>query len=349
MALCSGKSMIAASVASSRHVLPIPAVMAGPRPAPSVWSNSSNSSGGVAARPQPRPLHQLAPCAANPSPAAPSAYVVGGDGDAELAAFQQHQQSAPRPSAAEEARTVLDQGKHAVLCTLSSGADTQGFPASSVVEYACDGTGRPFFATSTLSAHTADMLADGRVSLTVKSPSFQGMDCGRLTLQGTVSLVSEEDKARLREIYLKKYPSAFYVDFPDFKWFRMESIAAARFNGGFGRAPRLTVDEYLAAKPDPVYPFSGPVCGHMNVDHDADSKAMIKHYVGLTVDAVTMLDLDRLGINCSVKRGGQTFKLRLPFPHPAEDRKSIKDAIVEMTKKARSAAATNARTPGGTL
>lgn len=33
------------------------------------------------------------------------------------------------------------------------------------------------------------------------------------------------------------------------------------------QSPQLTVDEYLAAKPDPVYPFSRPVCGHMNADH----------------------------------------------------------------------------------
>ena len=30
----------------------------------------------------------------------------------------------------------------------------------------------------------------------------------------------------------------------------------------------------------------------------------------------------------------QGFKLRLPFPHPAEDRKGIKEAIVAMTKAA---------------
>lgn len=36
---------------------------------------------------------------------------------------------------------------------------------------------------------------------------------------------------------------------------------------------------------------------------------MIKHYCGIDVDAFTMLDLDRLGINCSVKRNGETFKV----------------------------------------
>ena len=37
-----------------------------------------------------------------------------------------------------------------------------------------------------------------------------------------------------------------------------------------------------------------------------------------------MLDLDRLGMNFDVKHKGSGFKLRLPFPKPAEDRKGIK-------------------------
>ncbi len=36
---------------------------------------------------------------------------------------------------------------------------------------------------------------------------------------------------------------------------------------------------------------------------------MVKHFTGLSVDRVTMLDLDRLGINCEVARQGQTFKV----------------------------------------
>ena len=38
---------------------------------------------------------------------------------------------------------------------------------------------------------------------------------------------------------------------------------------------------------------------------------------------------------------------RIPFPRPAEDRKSIKEVIIEMTKAAKAHAATDARTPGG--
>lgn len=42
-----------------------------------------------------------------------------------------------------------------------------------------------------------------------------------------------------------------------------------------------------------------------------------------------------------------SVQLRLPFPSPAEDRKAIKDQIVDMTKKAKGAAAAAARMAGG--
>ncbi|KAG2483651.1 hypothetical protein HYH03_017454 [Edaphochlamys debaryana] len=337
---------MAALTMSTAKCVRLSATSSAPRPAVPVAAVA----GARRARPAHRTLRPLAePLRATPTPTVPSQFIQGADGDAEMASFMQWQASVPRPSPAEEARTVLDQGRHGVLCTISCDKATSGFPASSVVEFVCDGSGRPFFATSSLSSHTADMLADGRISLTVQSPSFQGMDCGRLTLQGTVSQVPEAEKPRLREIFLKKYPSAFYIDFADFMWFRMDAIVAARFNGGFGRMAKMTVEEYLAAKPDPVYGFSGPVCSHMNADHVDDSKAVIKHLCGMDVDSIKVLDLDRLGMNATATRKGQTFKVRLPFPHPAEDRKAIKDNIVEMTKKAKSAAATNARTPGGTI
>jgi len=45
------------------------------------------------------------------------------------------------------------------------------------------------------------------------------------------------------------------------------------------------------------------------VDHP--TQAMIKHYVGMTVESVKMLDLDRLGMNFSVKHKGQVCAHRV--------------------------------------
>ncbi|EFJ48342.1 hypothetical protein VOLCADRAFT_104828 [Volvox carteri f. nagariensis] len=102
MALICSKSTISASVASGRSFQTIVPLSAGAR---SLLFGLASWT-----RPPARTKHQVAR-ATGPSPAVPPQYVVGGDGDPEMATFQNHQQSAPRPSAAAEARTVLDQGK----------------------------------------------------------------------------------------------------------------------------------------------------------------------------------------------------------------------------------------------
>jgi len=62
---------------------------------------------------------------------------------------------------------------------------------------------------------------------------------------------------------------------------------------------------------------------------------MVMHYVGLPdVEAAQLVALDRLGFMVQVTRQGQTFKLRLPFPRAAADRKDVKSLIVEMTQAA---------------
>ncbi|KAI8465920.1 MAG: hypothetical protein J3K34DRAFT_75734 [Monoraphidium minutum] len=271
------------------------------------------------------------------SPQVPEAYSA--EPDPEIARFQEHQKTAARPTAAEEARTMMALARSAVLSTKSATPAFDGFPFGSVVEFAVDGQGRPVLATSTLSPHTGDLLADGRCSLTVTAPGFASLQDARFTLAGRAVQLPDAERAAVREAYLAKYPQAFYVDFGDFRWFRFEEIKGGRFVGGFGRVGTVSAEDYQAASPDPVSQFAAPVCGHMNADHEADILSMVKHYVGLSAAKARMLDLDRLGFNLQVtqEEGGQSFKVRLPFVSPAEDRKSVKDRIVEMTRASRGA------------
>jgi len=62
---------------------------------------------------------------------------------------------------------------------------------------------------------------------------------------------------------------------PSIRWFILEDIRAARYNGGFAMAKKLTSEEYLSSNMDPVAPFSAPVCTHMNGDHEDDMKVCI--------------------------------------------------------------------------
>ena len=76
----------------------------------------------------------------------------------------------------------------------------------------------------------------------------------------------------------------------------------------------------------------------MNDDHMDSTIAMIRHYVGLDVSEAVITSVDSLGMYVKVKRTPrasdqpQQFKLRLPFPRQASDRKDVKTLIVEMTQ-----------------
>jgi hypothetical protein len=66
-------------------------------------------------------------------------------------------------------------------------------------------------------------------------PTAQSLQDARFTLAGRAVPLPDPDRAAAREAYLAKYPNAFYVDFGDFRWFRVEEVKGGRFVGGFGR------------------------------------------------------------------------------------------------------------------
>lgn len=45
----------------------------------------------------------------------------------------------------------------------------------------------------------------------------------------------DEQRAAAREIYLARLPESFWIDFGDFKPFKLEMVVG-NYNGGFGKA-----------------------------------------------------------------------------------------------------------------
>ncbi|OUS43565.1 root border cell-specific protein [Ostreococcus tauri] len=252
-----------------------------------------------------------------------------------------HQKSVARPSLASDARTLVQVNSTASLSTIgnSKAGALRGFPCGSIAAYASDARGRPTLALSSMSQHARDLMEDSRCTVTVQESGFDSVADGRVSLSGMLTLVPDERVAETRAAYLKRHPGAYWVDFGDFAWYEMSEIVACRIVGGFARAASVSPAEYDAATCDPVNAFSAPVCGHMNADHADSLRAMAKHYVGIDADSIEMRSIDRLGMNCRVTKDGERYDLRLPFESPAEDRKSVKDQIVLMTKAAASAGA----------
>lgn len=227
-----------------------------------------------------------------------------------------------------------------------------GYPGGSVVGFAPDEDGRPIFVFSGMSSHTVDILADPRCSVTVADKNFKGAADGRVNLMGTCErLKDEQDIAKAKEIYLQKHPGAFWIEFGDFFFYRME-VEAIRFVGGFARAGTVTPEEYKEAKPDPIMAFGGAIAQHMNEDHMSATVAIAASIVpgleaeGYVKEAV-ISRVDSLGMDVKITRDPenneqlpgqpQQFKVRLPFPSPVAERKDIKVAIMEMTNAAAAA------------
>lgn len=248
---------------------------------------------------------------------------------------QSHQEKAARLPLIEEVRTVLDHSLRGMLSTFSQ--KHEGYPSGSMVDFACDAYGSPILAVSSLAVHTKDLLANPKCSLLVAKDPEDRTDL-IITLHGDAISVSEKDREAIRTAYLARHPNAFWVDFNDFQFLRIEP-QAVRYVVGVATASlgsgEFTKEEYRAAEVDPIYQFSKPIASHMNRDHAEDTKLIVQHSTSIPVDFAQMLDVDSLGFYVKAGCKGDTFKLRVPFPRCAADRKDVKTLIVEMLQAAK--------------
>lgn len=253
--------------------------------------------------------------------------------------LRQHQDSAPKLDSATEVRTLVEYNHgYAVISTNSFAMP--GYPGGAVVGFAPDEKGRPIFSFSGMSTHTQDLRKDGRCSLTVASKEFKGAADGRVNLIGVAKKIeSEEEIEAATAIYKKKHPNAFWVDFGDFTWFRME-VELAPFVLGFARAGRLSAEEYGNAQPDAISAYGPGVAKHMNEDHRSSTVAIVRKYVGIDVDDAEIMSMDSLGMFVKITRTAiamegaqpQQMKIRVPFTQKLVDRKDAHTVIVEMSK-----------------
>ncbi|OWM78821.1 uncharacterized protein LOC116194636 isoform X2 [Punica granatum] len=276
-----------------------------------------------------RPLSSMAASSAQSHAQAPSA------GDANVfQLIQAHEEKAARLPPIEEIRTVLDRSVRGMLSTLSH--KLEDYPSGSMVDFACDADGSPILAVSSLAYHTKDLLGNPKCSLLVARDPEDMTDLV-ITVHGDAVAVTEQEKEAARAAYLSKHPNAFWVDFGDFQFMRIEP-KVVRYVSGVATAllgsGEFLKEEYKAAKVDPIAQFSKPVSSHMNRDHAEDTKAIVRHWTSIPVDSAYMLDIDSLGFNVNATCQGTSVKLRVPFTRRAVDRKDVKTLIVEMLQAA---------------
>ncbi|KAK4432208.1 hypothetical protein Salat_0982900 [Sesamum alatum] len=249
--------------------------------------------------------------------------------------IQAHQEKAARLPPIEEIRTLLHYSLRGVLSTFS--LKYEGYPSGSMVDFACDTYGSPLLAVSNLAVHTKDLLANPKCSLLVARDPEDRTDLV-IIVHGDAVPVSESDKEAIRTAYLTRHPDAFWVDFGDFQFLRIEP-KVVRYVSGVATAllgsGEFSNDEFRTAKVDPVYQFSKPIASHMNKDHAEDTRLIVQHSTSVPVEYAYMMDIDSLGFNVKAGYEGKNMKLRIPFTRRAADRKDVKTLIVEMLQAAK--------------
>lgn len=220
------------------------------------------------------------------------------------------------------ARNLFLKEGFGVLSTIS--LDMPGYPFGSIVPYCVDERCRPIIYISYIAQHTKNILADSRVSLTVKEWSA---DSGDVQAHGRVTCIADargigDDESELQERYFRYFPSAQqYKQTHDFAFFRLE-LVRVRFIGGFGQIYWVEPEEFAAQNP---FSFQQElrIIQHMNSDHgDA-----LRHYTGGVSAVMTGIDAEGFDLLVSGK------KLRLEFDEPVQDMEQARQALIAMAKR----------------
>jgi putative heme iron utilization protein len=247
---------------------------------------------------------------------------------------QESGDKAPAFDARATARAILRASRVGALGSLRP---EDGAPYTSMVAVAANQHGAPLTLISTLAVHTTNILADPRASLlldrrTDSDPSNDPMTRGRISLTGRLVKTAE---AAERERFLRYHPeAAFYADFGDFAFYRLE-IDSGHLVAGFGRIVDLSCDDLLDPLDDSADLMAGEaeIVEHMNDDH-ADA---IDLYAQYFADAVGE------GFRCAacdpdglvLARGTET--LWVPFPKRITSPNVLRMALKTMAEQARAA------------
>lgn len=144
------------------------------------------------------------------------------------------------PALITEAHRLLAGQFFGVLATHSLAHP--GYPMGSLAPYCLDNTGAPLFLLSHLAAHTRNLDANPKMSLTVAAETPDDvLQRARLSLIGDAEQVSKSDAEAISR-YFRYFPNGepYYRDL-NFRFYRLRPVHA-HWVGGFGAARWIAPD-----------------------------------------------------------------------------------------------------------
>jgi putative heme iron utilization protein len=241
----------------------------------------------------------------------------------------------PEPTHAERVRTLMSLTSVATLSTISR--KHTGYPFGSLMPFALDSSGRPIFLISNMAMHTQNLKADSRCSLFIGQAGADGdaLGAARATIIGNAEPIPENEIAGVRDNYLARHEnSRYWVDFPDFSFFRLQPIDLY-YVGGFGVMGWVEAQDYEHAAPDPLAEAAPGILTHMNADHVDAMILLAASHAGVEATEATMTAVDRLGFSLRLKTKEGIKGTRINFLHEVATPQDTRAVLVEMVRQAR--------------
>jgi heme iron utilization protein len=233
--------------------------------------------------------------------------------------------------AAKLARSLLRRSRQGALATLMPG---NGDPYCSLVNVASQPDGSPILLLSSLALHTANLLADPRVSLMLdERAEGDPLEGARIMLAGRANEVPEDAAAILRRRYLAAHPSAeAFVDFKDFSFFRIAPLGA-HLVAGFGRIVDLRPAQFLTglAGAEALLEAEPSAVAHMNEEHRDAMDLCATGLLGAESGEWRCVGCDPDGMD--MQAGKRT--LRLDFPERVTSGTELRNMLMRLAGEAR--------------
>lgn len=202
----------------------------------------------------------------------------------------------------DEARALAKQLiRTARFGSLAVNSSNPGFPSVSRTLVGLDTDGAPLILVSELSIHTKAIIADNRVSILLGEPGKgDPVAHPRITIGCKAHWLERSDPRfkNLRARFISRHPkAALYVDFADFRFYRLEPITAD-LNGGFGKAFALSPDDFLLRNEteNEIANVEREFLAKFNNDHASAIDKIISAHLGLDEKNWHLIDVDCEGV-----------------------------------------------------
>lgn len=202
----------------------------------------------------------------------------------------------------DEARELAKQLiRTARFGSLAVNSGNSGFPSVSRTLVGLDIDGAPLILVSELSIHTKAIIADSRVSIMLGEPGKgDPVAHPRITIACNANWVERSDPrfAHMRSRFISRHPkAALYVDFADFRFYRLEPTGAD-LNGGFGKAFTLTKDDFLITDDikDTIAAKELEFINQINNEHSDSVDKIASAHLNHDEDNWRLIDIDCEGV-----------------------------------------------------